>query len=172
MPNRTEEEFIKAVSEDADRDSYNLEMAAKEVSQLTGQAFRIFKAIAENADLKDQSNLLQIQTALHERMIATLCHIGRNCLLLLEAQVDFAKQDDLESYLQSLKKKHALDAEQMMLVSLAWHSDEESIICNLFEQEYLLQVFPEKSQELCSKYTIETRKTFWWLLIGIPHQTG
>jgi hypothetical protein len=149
MPDRDEATFFKAIAEDADRDSYNLEMVLKEVSELICKAFRIFKAIVENSDMKDKSDFLAIQTALHESMFKTLYHLDRNCRKLLEAQMECNKHDDLESYLKSLSKKHDLSEEQLGLVGQKWFENAELIYYQLVEREYHLRVSDWETHEVC-----------------------
>jgi hypothetical protein len=155
-PNRNEEAFFKAMAEDADRDSYDLEMALNKVSQLTQKAFRTFKVIVGNSDMKDKSDFLTIQTALHESMFKTLYHLDRNCRKLLKAQMDCNKHDDLESYLKSLSKKHGLSKEQLGIVGQKWFENSELTYNQLVKGEYHLRVYDWEPHEVC--FQIEDNK--------------
>jgi hypothetical protein len=155
-PDRNEEAFFKATDEDADRDSYNLETVLKKVSVLICKAFRIFKAIVESSGMKDKSNFLAIQTALHESMFKTLYHLDRNCRKLLEAQMECNKHDDLESYLKSISKKHDLSEEQLGLVGQEWFENSELTYYQLVEGEYHLRVYDRETHEVC--FQIEGNK--------------
>ena len=140
---------MKAMAEDADRDSYALEMAAKQVSQLTTEALRIFKLIVENSNEKKAPGFPVMQRGLHEYMIKTLYHIDRSCRKLLEAQVDFEKYDGLEDYLQSLQKRHSLSNEQVNLAGQEWFANEELIFYKLVERECKLRVFGGETHQVC-----------------------
>jgi hypothetical protein len=142
MPDRDESKCISAVTHDADRYSYSLEMAAKEISQLTCLAFRIFKSILRNSGGgKETSDFLTTQIALHEYMFKTLFHIDRNCRILLESKIGWHKRGSLDARLKYLQKKHALSKDQIILLGLGWFENEESTFRALNSRQYRLKVF-------------------------------
>ncbi len=150
-----------------------IDSAADEVAKLIRQAFGIFRLItARPAEKYQRLDLITTQTALHEYMLKTLYHVNRNCRALLEAQVDYAKYDSIESYLRVLKRKHGISDKRMLLALQQWHEPDEAIFYKLVEREAKLKVFDMGSGEVCFQIYNEQGKEILQVLDEMSTNNG
>lgn len=142
IPARNEQELVEAICKDVDRDSYLLEIAAREVSELISRALGIFNSIVKNSGpQKETSDFYTTQIALHEYMFKTLYHINRSCRLLLEAHISSGKHDNLKAYLQYLKKKYAMPEQSLILIGQKWFKAEKMIHDALVARKCRIKVY-------------------------------
>lgn len=142
IPDRDEEALVSALENDSDKQAFEVEKKAKEIWTLTRKAFPLFQMIVRAGNLSlHEPELLVLQSALHESLLNTLYHIDRNCRELLESQVDYETHDDVDDYLECLKKKYSLSESDFDHLRQRWFIKEQEMFDSLMSRDYKLKVY-------------------------------
>lgn len=141
---KSEVEFIKAAiaARQGDRRSYELEESAKRVYSSMIESFRVFKLIVSSCNLPhNDSTLCALQRALHEYLFRELYNADLNCRNLIEANIDYAKYEDINTYMEYLRKKYSISVDDFYYLSQEWFDQQETAYNALMNRDLNLHVY-------------------------------